>query len=83
MKKCNRRLKKRGREVPGPLKKVLGLLDFFGPGTTGPSRSLGPVLSRPVLGPSRDIPGRNSPAGKPNTDGKLEPPKTTKSHVST
>ena len=28
--------KKRGREVPGPLKKVLGLLDFFSPGTTGP-----------------------------------------------
>ena len=27
---------KRGRDVPGPLKKVLGLLDFFGPGTTGP-----------------------------------------------
>jgi hypothetical protein len=27
---------KRGREVPGPLKKVLGLLDFFSPGTTGP-----------------------------------------------
>ena len=27
---------KRGREVPGPLKKVLGLLDFLSPGTTGP-----------------------------------------------
>ena len=26
---------------------VPGLLDFFSPGTTGPSRSLGPVLSRP------------------------------------
>ena len=34
--------------------------------TTGPSRSLGPVLSRPVPGPSRDFPGRVSPAGKPN-----------------
>ena len=33
----------------------------------GPSRSLGPVLSRPVLGPSRDFPGRDSPAGKPST----------------
>ena len=27
---------KRGQEVPGPLKKVLGLLDFFSPGATGP-----------------------------------------------
>ena len=27
----------------------------------GPSRSLGPVLSRPVPGPSRDFPGRDSP----------------------
>ena len=27
---------KKGREVPGPLRKVQGLLDFFGPGTTGP-----------------------------------------------
>ena len=27
---------KRGREVPGPLGKVPGLLDFFSPGTTGP-----------------------------------------------
>ena len=34
--------------------------------TTGPSKSLGPVLSRPVPGPSRDFPGRDSPAGKPN-----------------
>ena len=33
--------------------------------TTGPSRSLGPVLSRSVPGPSRDFPGRNGPAGKP------------------
>ena len=48
---------KRGRDLPGPLKKVLGLLDFFSPGTTGPSRGPGPVLSRPVLGPSRDFPG--------------------------
>jgi hypothetical protein len=38
--------KKRGWEVPGPLQKVLGLLDFFSPGTTRPSRSLGPVPSR-------------------------------------
>ena len=30
-------VEKRGRrDVPGPLKKVPGLLDFFGPGTTGP-----------------------------------------------
>jgi hypothetical protein len=35
--------------------------------TTGPLRSLGPVLSRPVPGPSRDFPGRDSPAGKPST----------------
>ena len=27
---------KRGREVPGPSKKVPGLLDLFSPGTTGP-----------------------------------------------
>ena len=27
---------KRGRRVPGPLKKVPGLLDFFGPGTMRP-----------------------------------------------
>ena len=46
--------KKRGREVPGPLKKVLVLLDFFGPGTTGPSRSLDPVLSRDLPMTSRD-----------------------------
>ena len=46
---------KRGREVPGPLKKVLGLLDFFSPGTTGPSRSLGPALSRPGTFPG--LPG--------------------------
>jgi hypothetical protein len=26
-------LRKRGREVPGPSKEVLGLLDFFSPGT--------------------------------------------------
>ena len=32
----------------------------------GPSEFLGPVLSRPVPGPSRDFPGRDSPAGKPN-----------------
>ena len=32
----------------------------------GPSRSLGPVLSCPVPGPSRDFPGRDSPAGKPS-----------------
>ena len=33
-------------------------------GTTGPSMSLGPVLSRPGTfpGPSRDFPGRDSPA---------------------
>ena len=36
---------KRGQGVPGPLKKVLGLMDLFSPGTMG--RSLGPVLSRP------------------------------------
>ena len=28
--------KKRGREVPGPSKKVPGLLDRLSPGTTGP-----------------------------------------------
>ena len=35
---------------------VPGLLDFFSPGTTGPSRSLGPVLSHPGTFPglSRD-----------------------------
>ena len=55
-------MKKRGQDVPGPSKKVLGLLDFFSPGTTGPSRSLGPVLFRPVLGHSRDFPGWDSPA---------------------
>ena len=38
--------------------------------TTGPSRSLGPVLSRPVPGPSRDFPGRDSPAGKPTANAK-------------
>ena len=27
---------KKGREVPGPSKKVPGLLDLFSPGTTGP-----------------------------------------------
>ena len=32
----------------------------------GPSEFLGPVLSRPVPGPSRDFPGRDSPAGKPS-----------------
>ena len=31
-----------------------------------PSGSLGPVLSRPVLGPSLDFPGWESPAGKPS-----------------
>ena len=36
-------------------------------GTTGPSRSLGPVLSRPVSGPSRDFPGRDSPVAITNT----------------
>ena len=36
VKKRLENLKKRGQEVPGPSKKVLGLLDFFGPGTTGP-----------------------------------------------
>ena len=56
MKKCDRKLKKRGREVPGPLKKVLGLLDSFGPGTTGPRHLQGlQVVSCPV--PSRDLPG--------------------------
>ena len=35
----------------------------------GPSGFLGPVLSRPVPGPSRDFPGRDSPAGKPSSDG--------------
>ena len=34
----------------------------------GPSEFLGPVLSRPVPGPSRDFPGRDSPAGKPSAD---------------
>ena len=34
---------------------VLGLLDFFSPGTTGPSRSLGPVLSGPGTFPG--LPG--------------------------
>ena len=54
MKKCDRKLKKRGREVPRPLRKVLVLLDSFSPGTTGPSRSVGPVLSRDLSGTSRD-----------------------------
>ena len=45
---------KRGQEVPGPLKKVPVLLDFFGPRTTGPLGCLSPVLSHPVSGPSRD-----------------------------
>ena len=61
---------KRGREVPGPLKKSPGTFRVSRscPGrTTGPSRSLGPVLSCPVPGPSRDFPGRDSPAGKPST----------------
>ena len=57
-------VKKKG---PGCLqKKSPGLLDFFSPGTMGPSEFLGPVLSRPVPGPSRDFPGRDSPAGKPS-----------------
>ena len=55
MKKCDRKLKKRGREVPGPLRKVLVLLDSFSPGTTGPSRSVGPVLSCPGTFPG--LPG--------------------------
>ena len=62
-------MNKRGQEVPGPSKKVPGLLDFLGPGTTGPRNLrglVGPVLSCPVPGPSRDFPGRNSPAGKPS-----------------
>ena len=62
---------KRGREVPGPFKKSPGTFRVSRScpaRTTGPSRSLGPVLSRPVPGPSRDFPGRDSPAGKPSGD---------------
>ena len=59
-------------------KKSPGLLEFFSPGTMGPSEFLGPVLSRPVPGPSRDFPGRDSPAGKPSPGGK---PKSRKKSV--
>ena len=48
---------------------VPGLVDFFSPGTTGPRNLQGlQVLSCPHLvpGPSRDSPGRDSPAGKPS-----------------
>ena len=48
--KLRRQGEKRDREVQGPLKKVLGLLDFFSPGTTGPLRSLGPVLMESLEG---------------------------------
>ena len=43
------------------------LLQSWDHRTTGPSRSLGPVLSRPVLGPSRDFPGRDSPVAITST----------------
>ena len=43
------------------------LLQSWDHGTTGSSRYLCPILSGPVLGPSRDLPGRDSPAGKPST----------------
>ena len=46
---------------------TFGLLLSRDHGTTGPSMSLGPVLSRPVPGPSRNCPGWNSPAGKPTS----------------
>ena len=66
---------KRGQEVPGQSrdlpKKVPGLIDFFSPGTMGlpkPSRSLGPVLSRPVPGPSQDFLGQDSPVAITSTD---------------
>ena len=42
---------KRGQGVPGPLKKVLGLIDLFSPGTMGRS------LSRSCPVPSRNLPG--------------------------
>ena len=50
-------VEKRGRrDVPGPLKKVPGLLDLLSPGTKGPWDLQGiQVLSCPVL--SRDLPG--------------------------
>ena len=62
---------KKGPGSPGTFKKspgTFGLLWSWDHGTTGPARSLGPVLSRPVLGPSRDIPGRDSPGANTNTN---------------
>ena len=62
---------KKGPGSPGIFKKrprTFGLLWSRDHGTKEPSRSLGPVLSRPgnFPGPSRDLPGWDSPAGKPN-----------------
>ena len=57
---------------------VLGLLDFFSPGTTGPSRSLVPVLSHlgTFPGLSRDFPGTGQSCWKayfqPKTRSNLE-----------
>ena len=62
---------KKGPGSPGTFKKspgTFGLLWSWDHGTTGPARSLGPVLSRPVLGPSRDIPGRDGPVAITNAD---------------
>jgi hypothetical protein len=47
----------RGREVPGPSKKITGLLDIFSPRdfwVPGPSGSVGPIPSRDLPGTSRD-----------------------------
>ena len=66
---CNARGKK-GPGGPGTFKKSPGTFRVSRScpaRTTGPSKSLGPVLSRPVPGPSRDFPGRNSPATIVNT----------------
>ena len=60
--------KKRSRKVPGPLKKVLVLLDFFCPGTMGPSKDLCRDIPRTFPGPSWDLSGWKSPAGKPSSN---------------
>ena len=61
--KVQSQIEKKGPGLPGTFKKVLGLLDFFSPGTTGPRDLQGlqvlscPVPSQDLAGTSRDFPG--------------------------